>query len=580
VIHPIPGSRLVEITYTDNNPVRAQKIVMGFANQFIEANRDKKFEANAYAKTFLEDQLAQLKVRLQESESTLINFGQQEKIVGATDKTPIAESNLAAANTALGNLVADRIRNEQQYRQAENATAATLPQFLTNKTIEGLRDKRNALATDYQEKGQTLRADYPAMVQIANKIKETDRQINDEIKVIKSSLKGAYEASLKQEDEMKARIEALRGEVLDLQKRSIQFNILKREADSNRTLYEDLLQRYKEVDVAGGVGASNIFIVDRADVPTSPSSPNVTRDLALSFVVGLLTSLAGAFLLDRLDNTVTKLDEYERVTGLSTLGFVPEIASGLTLEDEMKDPRSRVWEAYRTLCGSLQFATHHGLPKSMTFTSSNPGEGKSTSCIAVARHFGNLGLRVLLVDCDLRVPSLHKKMGLENKRGLTNFLTGACTPAEAAQPSQFSNVSFVSSGPLPPNAAELLGSPKFPELMRMASAEFDLIILDGPPVMGLADAPMLSKATEATVFVTQAGRTAKHQIRAALKRMRASRCNVIGGLLTHYEAKNESQYYEYGYQYGDRGQISEAPKPGASAAKPGLLSGVKALMFR
>ena len=578
VVKPIPGSRLVDISYTDSNPVRAQQIVMGMANEFIASSRDKRFQANAYAKSFLEDQLAQLKLRLQDSEATLIDFGQKEQIVGATDKSSIADSNLAAANVALGNLVSERIRNEQQYRQVDNVTAASLPQFLTNKVIEGLRDKRNTLFTEYQEKGQTLRADYPSMVQINNKIKETDRQIAEEIRVIKASLKGAYEGSLKQEAEMKTRIVSLRAEVLDLQKRSIQFNILKREADSNRTLYEDLLQRYKEVDVAGGIGTSNIFIVDRAEVPGGPSSPNVPANMALFFVFGLVIALAVAFLLERLDNTVTKLDQFERLTGVAMLGAVPRAAPGTTLDEEMKDPRSRMWEAYRTLCTFLKFATDNGLPKSVFFTSAHPSEGKSTSSLAVARHFSSLGLRVLLIDGDLRKPSLHKKLELPNTHGLTNYLTGAASPAKSLQTTAFENLFFMSSGPVPPNPSELLGSPRLSMLMAMATEQFDLVVVDGPPVMGLADAHLLSKATDATVFATHAGKTPKHAIRGALKRLQSGRCNVIGAILTHYQPRNESQSYEYGYSYGSGPEQENAARP--KVGRTGLLAGMKALMAR
>ena len=578
VVKPIPGSRLVDISYTDSNPVRAQAIVMGMANEFIASSRDKRFQANAYAKTFLEDQVAQLKVRLQESETVLIEFGQKEQIVGATDKGSIADSNLAAANVALGNLVSERIRNEQQYRQVDNVSAASLPQFLTNKVIEGLRDKRNTLFTEYQEKGQTLRSDYPSMVQINNKIKETDRQIAEEIRVIKSSLKGAYEGSLKQEAEMKSRIVSLRADVLDLQKRSIQFNILKREADSNRTLYEDLLQRYKEVDVAGGIGTSNIFIVDRAEVPGAPSSPNVTANMGMFFLLGMIAALAVAFLLERLDNTVTKLEEFERLTGLSTLGAVPVIAAGSTLEGEMANLRSRMWEAYRSLCTFLKFATDNGLPKSVFFTSAHPSEGKSTSSLAVARHFSSLGLKVLLIDGDLRKPSLHRKLALENSFGLTNYLTGAISPAKSLQTTEFDNLYFMSSGPVPPNPSELLGSPRLSMLMSMASEKFDLVVVDGPPVMGLADAHLLSRATAATIFATQAGKTPKHAIRAALKRLHSGRCNVIGTVLTHYQPRKESQAYENGYSYGS------GPEPGGDAApalaRSGLFAGVKALISR
>ena len=281
-VRPVPGARLVDITYSDPNPARAQKIAMAYADAFIASTIDKRFQANAYAKTFLEDQIKQLKLRLEESEKVLLDFAQKEQIVAVTEKSSIAENNLAAANTALGNLISERIKNEQLWRQVEGADAINLPQLLTNSVIDGLRGKRNALVTEYQEKLETFKPDYPVMVQINNKIKEIDRQLATEVRTIKDSLKGAYQSALSQETEMKARIDTLKADVIDLQKRSIQYNILKREVDTNRELYNGLLQRFKEVDVAGGASANNVFIIERAEIAAGAVlTPIVARSYSL-----------------------------------------------------------------------------------------------------------------------------------------------------------------------------------------------------------------------------------------------------------------------------------------------------------
>ena len=255
-VQPVPGSRLVDVSYSDPVPARALSVTAAFAEAFIGSNLDKRFEANAYAKTFLEDQLKQLKLRLEQSERASLEFAEREQIVVVTEKASIAESNLASANAALGTLIADRIRNQQLWTQVESADAINLPQLLTNSVIDGLRARRNALVTEYQEKLETFKPGYPAMVQIKNKMAELDRQLTAEVKTIKESFKAAYESSFNQEAEMRKRIDTLKAEALDLQKRSIQYNILKREADTNRSLYDGLLQRYKEVDVAGGIGAN------------------------------------------------------------------------------------------------------------------------------------------------------------------------------------------------------------------------------------------------------------------------------------------------------------------------------------
>jgi capsular exopolysaccharide synthesis family protein len=571
-VRPITGSRLVDISYSDPVPSRAQRIAMAFAEAFIASNLDKRFEANVYAKTFLEDQLKQLKLRLEESEKTLLEFAQKEQIVAATEKSTIAENNLASANAALGVIASERIKNEQLWRQAETADAVSLPQFLTNTVIAALRDRRNSLVTDYQEKLQAFKPSYPGMVEIDNKIKEIDRQIANEVRIIKGSLQAAYENSANQEGEMNKRIANLRAEVLDLQKRSIQYNLLKREADTNRSLYDGLLQRYKEVDVASGAGANNVFIVDRAELPASPSSPQTSRALLLSFALGLGAGLAVAFVLDRLDDTVRSAEEIEQISGLATLGLIPKVDGAQAVEVELADPRSGLSEAYRSLCTALQFSTETGLPKTLLVTSAGPSEGKSITTLAVVRHFATLGLKVLVVDADLRNPSLHSKLGLANGIGLSNYLTGACTPPEAAQPTAMPNLTFMASGPLPPNAPSLLGSSRLLSLLSVGLQVFDLIVIDGPPVMGLADAPLLSSAAAATVFVVAAGQSRTGPVRGALKRLELARAPLIGTVLTKFDAKDAGYGYgyDYGYGYGGDRQASDQSVRGVEGGGPPL----------
>lgn len=550
-VAPVPGSRLVDLSYTDPVPSRAQRIANAYAEAYIASNLDKRFQANAYAKTFLEDQIAQLKLRLEESERKMLEFAEREQIVVVTEKASIAESNLASANAALSQLISERIRNEKLWRQVEEADSMNVPQILTNSTIDSLRNRRNMLVAEYQEKLEIFKPTFPAMVEISSKIKEIDRQIAAEVQAIKDSLKAAYETSLSQEAEMRAQIEKLRAEVLDLQKRSIQYNILKREVDTNRALYNGLLQRYKEVDIAGGVGANNVFVVDRAALPTSPSSPNLKRTLLIAFALGLGLGLGTAYLLETLDDTIRTPEDIERLMGLPTLGIIPKVSSAGALEADLADPRSAVSEAYRSLCTALQFATENGLPRTILITSATPSEGKSITAVAIARHFASLGQRVLLVDADLRMPSLHTKLRLDGSMGLSNYLTGACNPPEVMQRTDIPNLTFMASGPLPPNAADLLGSSRVLSLLSVGLEVFDLIVLDGPPVMGLADAQLLSSSTAATVFIVGAGQARTGVIRGALKRLQLSRGALIGAVLTKFDAKQVGYGYGYGYGYGD-----------------------------
>ena len=547
VVSPVIHSRLVDISYSDPVPARAQQIANAYADAIVASNLDKHFQATAAAKTFLEDKIEQLKLRLEISEKKMLEFAKEQQIVDVDGKSSISVDNLAAANVALGTLISERTKDEQLWRQVENEDAINLPQLLSNSAIEGLRSQRKALAIDYQEKLQTFKPNYPAMVQIDNKIKEIDQQLAAEVLAIKGSLKAAYEASLAQENEMKARIETLRQESLDLQNRSIQYNILKREVDTNRELYASLLQRYKEVDVASGVGTNNVFLIDRAELPRGPSSPNLFGALKYAFLLGLGAACAAAYLLERIDDKVRSPEQAESVSGLSLLGVIPKVAS---VEAELADPRSGLAEAYRSLGTALQFTTENGLPRTMLITSSGPAEGKSLTSVAIAKHFATIGRKVLLVDADLRNPSLHVKLHRENSVGLSNYLTGACTPPQVMQATDVANLAFIASGPLPPNAADLLGSARVHSLLSIGLEVFDLIVIDGPPVMGLADAQLLSSAVAATVFVVGAGQIRPGLIRGALRRLQLSRGAVVGVALTKYDAKAAGYGYGYGYGYG------------------------------
>jgi capsular exopolysaccharide synthesis family protein len=342
--------------------------------------------------------------------------------------------------------------------------------------------------------------------------------------------------------------------------------------DTNRSLYEGLLQRQKEVDVAGGVGANNVFIVDKAETPKFPSSPKVSLSLLLSLALGLGVGLAAAYVVDKMDDTIRSAEEVERTTGLATLGIIPKMTGVDAIEFQLSDPRSALAEAYRSLCTALQFATESGLPKTLVITSAGPSEGKSITSLAIARHFATMGLKVLIVDADLRNPSLHEKLGCANAVGLSNYLTGACTPPEAFRETDIPNLAFMTSGPLPPNAADLLGNPRLHSLLSVGLEVFDLIVVDGPPVMGLADAALLSNAAAATIFAVGAGQARLGAVRGALKRLQFGRAFVIGTVLTKFDAAAAGYGYGYGYGnsygYGYGSDADQGRHPAATAARP------------
>lgn len=547
-ISPVPASRLVDISFTSTDPERAASIANAYANAYIAANLDRRFEASAYAKVFLEDQLKQLKLRLEESDKALLDFAERENMVETGDKQSIAETNLAAANAALGTLISSRIQAEQAWRQVEQTPSISLQQLLNNKVIEGLRIQRNDLKRDYEQKLETFKPNYPEMVELSNKIAAVDKQITIEVDTVRKSLKAAYENALEQEQQMGARIEELRGAVLDLQKKSIRYNILKREVDSNRNLYNNLLQRYKEVDVASGVGANNIFIIDRAQPPGAPSHPQFLKIIFLATFGGLLAGIGVAFLIELLDDRIRSPDDVEKAFGLPLLGLVPATDFAEGLMQDLADPRSPVAESYRSLATSLQFSTQSGLPRSIVITSAGPSEGKSSTAVALARHFAVTGKTVLLVDADLRKPSLHDKLGHSNAVGASNYLTGSCPIQDVIQDTDIANLWLIASGPIPPNAADLLSGSHIYSLISVGLEMFDIVIIDSPPMLGLADAQLLGAAASATIFVVGAGQARRGTIRGALNRLQMARAMPIGIVLTKFNSRATG--YGYGYGYG------------------------------
>jgi capsular exopolysaccharide synthesis family protein len=273
----------------------------------------------------------------------------------------------------------------------------------------------------------------------------------------------------------------------------------------------------------------------------------------LSLLLGLTLGLGVAYVMERLDDRIRTVEDVESISGLATLGIIPHVGNEASMDEEFGDANSAISEAYRSLCTSLQFSTEHGAPRVIFITSAGPSEGKSLTAIAIARYFGALGNQVLLIDADLRKPSLHEKLGHDNSLGLSNYLTGHAEAPDTFQTSMYKNVAFMASGVLPPNAADLVVSKRMHTLLKVGADVFDIIVIDGPPVMGIADAPLLANIAEATVFIVGAGQVRAAQLRDALRRIDFSKGNLIGTVLTKFDAKSAGYGYGSGYAYGGYG---------------------------
>ncbi|GAB2496115.1 GumC family protein [Arenimonas alkanexedens] len=562
-IEPVRNSRLVRVHFDSEDPEFSRRVVNAVAEAYIASNLDRRFDASTYATGFLEDRLEQLKLKLEDSEKQLVAFAQREKIVDANDGSSLSTQSLGELNTAVAKAQDERIRAEARWRQAESATGMGLATVLGSPIVQTLQEQRAKLSAEYQDKLRVFKPAFPEMLQLKAQIDETDRQLAMEVGNIKSAIRADYETALAQEELLSSQVGMLRDEVLDLQSRSIQYNILKREVDTNRELYDGLLQRYKEIGVAGGVGTNNISVVDQAETPTNKHKPRLTLNLAVGLMLGLFGGVLLAFVFEYLDDTLKSPEDVEKQLGLSVLGVIPLLKAPMTPAKALEDPRSAFAESYRSVRTALQFATDHGVPRSLLITSATPSEGKSTTALTLARNFAQLGKKVLIIDADLRNPSLHRTLGVDNSNGLSNYLAGAAKATDVIGATDTPGLMYMSCGPLPPNPAELLMGPKMLSLISIAREKFDQVIIDGPPVMGLADAPILANMADGTLLVVEAGETRITVARNALKRLLAARAHVVGGLLTKFSSKHAGHGYGYGaYNYYSYGGQEEAKKLG------------------
>jgi polysaccharide biosynthesis transport protein len=548
-ITPVRGSRIVKVSIDHSRPDIAQRVANGFAEVFIADNLDRRFDATAYARKFLEERLQQLKNKLEESEKQLVKYAEDQGIIKLEDNKNLSGSDLQDVNTKLSAAKGERTKKELLWKRAQETNGLGLKEILDSPAIQENRKLRAALAAEYQQKLAVFKPAFPAMAELRNQIKELDRQVQTEVAAIKDSIESQYVAAKQEEEDLAAQLVSVKSEVVEQRNRSIQYNILQREVDTNRSLYDGLLQRYKEIGVAGGVGTNNISIVDRASIPIFPRSPNLLINLALSLAGGLLLGVLLAIGLDFLDDSFKTPEDVEREIGMAVIGIVPLPKPGFAVEEELADARSAMAEAYRSLRTGLQFATSEGLPKTLLVTSSKPSEGKTTTTISLAQSLAQIGLQVLLIDGDLRNASIHKRLRCTNEVGLSNYLSGAKHPDEVVQSTETEGLVLITSGPLPPNPAELLTGPRLPSLLALATQSFDIVLIDGPPVMGLADAPLLATTVQGTLLVVAANETRKNTVKVALKRLQYARANILGILLNKFNAKETG--YGYGYGYGD-----------------------------
>jgi capsular exopolysaccharide synthesis family protein len=550
-------STLLKVSYISPDPQLAARVSNALADGFIASTLERRYESSSYARDFLRDQIASTREALENSERALNAYALSTGIVRTPERvangvsvegSSLTALDLESLNSAVNEARVRRVNAEQAYRNGAGGASASA----NSASSATLREQRALLRSQYEEKSRIFKEDYPEMIELSARIAALDREISAARTagsgIQRGELLAEYRAAKDAEDQLASNYARLKTQVQKESGTSIQYNILKREVEQNRQIYDALLQRFKEIGVAGGIGQANVSIVDRAPVPQAPFSPDIPFNATMGLLIGLGLGLAVAVLAHlMLDNVLTPSDVRTKL-GLPVLGVIPEVEDGLPLVDAIEDRKSNVSEAYYALRSALQFLADGGMPRSILLTSTSPGEGKSTSAFALASNFARSGRRTLLIDADLRKPTF--RSGGKDGRGLATLLTTTESLESTVEETIVDGLYLLPVGRFSNAAAELLTSPRLGQVLREAHDAYDVVLIDGPPVLGFADAPLLGALADKTILIIQAGAARTTNVNEMIRRLRSSGTELAGVVLTKVRGGIGYGYNYYSYSYG------------------------------
>jgi succinoglycan biosynthesis transport protein ExoP len=585
----VPNTRIIEIRYRSPDKNIAARVVNTLANTYVEQNFKTRFESTMQASDWLSKQLVDLQIKVETSQEKLVQYQKQHEILGIDEKQNITTAKLDELNRELTSAESTRMEKESIYHlvqsgdsdsivAAANVDGAAKGSSASSALLEKLREQQADLKIQVAQLNTQFGPSYPKLAQLSSQLKEVDNQIQTETRKVAGRLRGDYLAAVQRESMLRSALEQQKQEANKLNESAIEYSLLKRDVDANRTLSEGLLEKLKEAGVTAGLRSNNFRIVDAARVPTVPAGPYLPRNLAFALALGLSTGVGLAFLLDSMDNTVRTPEQAQIISALPSLGMIPlgsrsnrEVGSrqrpALASSKEAVElvtqsrPRSQMAESYRALRTSLLLTFAGGPPKVILITSALPEEGKTTTSVNSAIVLGQKGTRVLLIDADLRRPSIHKTLGMGPKIGLSDVLTGNVTLQEAIIPSTILPDLFVlPAGTPPPNPAELLASNKMKTVLEELRKQYDHIVIDTPPTLSVTDAVVLSTSADAVVLVIRSGHTTKPALRRARDILLQVNARVCGVLVNAVDLSSPDYYYHYEYQgkYG-HGYYQEDP---------------------
>jgi polysaccharide biosynthesis transport protein len=600
-VQPVRHTRLVQIVFRTPEPELSARLANLHADAYIRQGLQLRTQASSEAETFLEHKLVELKERLEKSEAALNHYRRDKGIISLDDKENIVVERLSDLNNLLTQAEAERIGLEAQVQQLRTRSYASLPAVMNSTPIQVLREQLARLERERAQLAVQFKEKYPGRAQIEAQILETQQALKSEIQSVTSALESSYLTALTRERELRKKMEEQKSATLGLKDASVAYAMLAREVDTNRQLYDNVLQRMKEIRVLSELRTSNVSVIDKAETPTTPSSPNKKRSLMLGAMLGLISGIGLAFFFEYLDNTLKTPEEAERYLQLPSLSVVPDFTQSTLLSryalpqrlrrvlehrknshedggretqsqgetnddtvDVSSQPTSIVSEAYRILRAAMLLSRPGEPPRKILFTSATQGEGKTTTVGNVAIAFAQLGVKVLVIDSDLRRSRFHTIFEVENQPGLTEYLTGQKTMDEVILSTTVENLFVMGCGATPPNPAELVGSQKMADTLSELQAHYDYVFLDAPPVIPVSDAILLSSMVDGVVLVVGGQKTPKRLVRNARKRLGAAQAKILGVVLNrvNLQSGDYSDYYYYYHSYYHQAGAKDAAEAG------------------
>ncbi|MCK0127197.1 polysaccharide biosynthesis tyrosine autokinase [Erythrobacter sp. F6033] len=545
---------IIEIVYRSDDPVLAAEMANAYAKAFAAFETRETLDGNEYAQSVLRERITTVRARLQDAEDNANTYARKNGIiVQATPRedgegtVTVTSSNLASINASASAATAKRIEAEQRWRSVQNLPAAQLPEVQENLVLQELITDRAIKQAQLVELRQRYTDVFPRVRDLSAQIASLDARIQQSSDEIKAAVRNAYIVARNQEQALQRELNSATGSTLAEQDLQVQYSVLEREAQALRDQLQALLARFNEVSTAANVQSGMINPLDTAVVPSSPYAPSLFRNLALALVLGTALAAGLAVLRETLDDLVRSFEDVEEKTGLPLLGHTPFVEEA-DLTQIGTNRFSSLVEAYASIRSTLDFAIppEHNV---IQLTSSQASEGKSTTAVILSELFAGVGRKTLLVDGDLRHPTVAQLVGHERpKTGLVEVLLGQVDLQSAIISGVHENLDILPVGEVPANPTELFASRQLSEFIEKYRSEYSLIIFDSSPILGLADAPMLARKVDATIFVMEANRVHFGQARTAIKRLRANGGNPVGAILTKYRALEAGQ--DFSYQYG------------------------------